>query len=331
MRKLSYQKQQEKIQIHFFEKEKIELNGTYTYTVKKTKEKKTISKPYLLKDALINIYNGTNSNADKVLTYFKENGINWWHGTGPTNNTLSSQIACLNHLFFIREDFDAVLQLAKNISSDVTKVFELENDKEGTRGYISFEVVSKHDHLNESKSKDKKKKLSRGSNCTSIDALILAECNNKKTLLVIEWKYVEHYSNEDKSKSKGGTTILSRYTDLISKSGYLENKDDGDRTKYFTEPFYQLMRQTMWAEQMIENEENETIKAEDYIHVHVVPDGNIQLLEKNYFSSNKGMIAVWESLLKHREKYVHITPMQLLDGVKLPGNLRTYLEQRYWQ
>lgn len=60
--------------------------------------------------------------------------------------------------------------------------------------FIAFEVVSDIDHLNEGMT-------NRGSNCTSIDAFIYARHSSGELWLIpIEWKYTEHYNNQDKSK-----------------------------------------------------------------------------------------------------------------------------------
>ena len=110
----------------------------------------------------------------EVNKYFAENGIGWWGGDVPTTHTLSSQIACINHLFPLRKNREAVLALAQSIDPEFDGVEILENDK-GKDGYISFEVVSATDHLNEKRGQDN---LKRGALCTSIDAVILAK---KKT------------------------------------------------------------------------------------------------------------------------------------------------------
>jgi hypothetical protein len=47
------------------------------------------------------------------------------------------------------------------------------------------------------------------------------------------------------------------------------------------------MRQTLWAEQMIAHKDSETIKADHYIHVHVIPQENNELLDKIYPRSKK--------------------------------------------
>ena len=50
---------------------------------------------------------------NEVVEYFKENKVSWWGGSKPTGHTLSSQIACVNHLYQIRNDKDAVLSILK--------------------------------------------------------------------------------------------------------------------------------------------------------------------------------------------------------------------------
>lgn len=322
--KKAFKSIQKDIQRNYFESSK--LIDTYEYINNEPAKKDKDHIPYLLQDYKDNFY----KYSECLAKYFSkdENNIDWWHGTTPTNNPLSSQIACLNHLFYIKNNYDAVLKLAQNINTNISNVYILENDTEQTRGYISFEVVSEFDHLNESRRKDGK--LSRGSNCTSIDAIILAELDGERTLLVIEWKYVEKYSNEDKSQSKGGETRKKRYDDLIKNSKFI--KSDIDENIYYTEPFYQLMRQTLWAEQMIkkENQQKEKIQASDFIHIHVIPNGNTSLLQKVY-SKKGGLVETWQYYLTEPNKYVHIDPQNLLKGIVLPDKLKEYLNNRYWR
>lgn len=256
---------------------------------------------------------------DKVTKYFNDNKITFW-SSGKTipNHLLSSQIACINHLFPIREDYKAVLSIAQQIDPEFNDVVWLENDVEGTRGYISFEVVSAKDHLNEGV-------LTRGSNCTSIDAVIMAKKNGENCLLVIEWKYTESYSNEDKSKGKRGEKRLNSYSDLIKNSVYLNKEQTSYKgSVYFHEPFYQLMRQTLWAEQMVNLASEEILKADSFIHVHVVPEGNKKLLDKD-------IVDKWNECLtdKGKENYILISPKSLLKGIK-NTELKDYLEERYW-
>ena len=275
-------------------------------------------------------------NAEK---YFNDNGISWHRSKMPTGNTLSSQIACINHLFPIRNDKDAVLALIKSIDPEFEDVEILKNDKQEWRGFISFEVVSKKGHLNE-------KSNTRGSNCTSLDAVILAKKKGKSVLVSIEWKYTEVYNNVNQAKNpKGkncGTVRLNSYCgsnnvdnpNLIQNSSQLKPCQNYEESVYFFEPFYQLMRQTLWAEQMVNFKDEEVIKADDYIHIHVVPKGNKELLYKKYScSEGKDMLTTWKSQLKDPRKYVLIDPAEFFSKLSCEKwkDLICYLKARYWQ
>ena len=281
-----------------------------------------------------------------ILDYFDKkagNNISWWGGgEEPTGHVLSSQIACLNHLFPIRNDKNEVLKIAQIICEDITDVLEITTDK--NPAYIAFEAVSEKDYLNECNGQ----KPTRGSLCTSIDALIYAKNEKgKKYILPIEWKYTEHYRNEDKSveprKSEPegtngkGQERLGRYCynkkeRLIDNSKQLKTLDNYKSSVYFFEPFYQLMRQTLWAEQMIANRNSEKISAEDFIHAHIIPQENSNLLNKKYpCSSGKNMETTWRECLQDQSKYKIISPKDLLAKIdpNKYADLKKYLKERY--
>jgi hypothetical protein len=278
-----------------------------------------------------------------VIDYFVKNEIAFWK-TGiasvdeynmPTGHTLSSQIACLNHLYPLRNDKNAVLSIAQTICPDFTDVLTIKTDKY-LPAYIAFEVVSDTDHLNE-------KCSSRGTMCTSVDALIYAEHKDgKKYLVPVEWKYTECYSDKDYSiedrkepkfeKEGKGKERLRRYSELITNSPQLKTLCSYENSVYFFEPFYQLMRQTLWAEQIIAHKDSETMKADDFIHIHVIPQENKDLLNKTYRCSDKGMEETWRENLQNQNKYQIVTPKELLgsiDKIKY-GELINYLTKRYW-
>ncbi|MEL1135042.1 hypothetical protein AAC978_07640 [Desulfitobacterium sp. THU1] len=274
-----------------------------------------IPRPFVLKDGKNNLYPDVR---DDVLDYFKQNNIVWWGGKSPTGHVLSSQIACLNHLFPIRQDKVAVLNLLKSITDDFIDVFPI---AENMPGYIQFEAVGGvTNYLNEGTN-------TRGSNCTSVDALIYAlHKNGKRFLIPIEWKYVEAYGNEDKSLEDKGKKRKSRYDQLINRSQYLNNKT---QSCCWYEPFYQLMRQTLWAEQIIINQVK-GLEADDYLHLHVIPDHNTQLLNKTYPYSGKGMEETWRQCLTIPDKYKIISPKQLWSKQNASTPLFQYIQQRYW-
>jgi hypothetical protein len=287
-----------------------------------------VERAFILKEGKDNFYadNLPPSLSSKVKEYFKKNKISWWMGKGPTGHVLSSQIACLNHLFLIRNDKKAVLKLLQNISPAFNEVCKVPCDEKETQGYIAFEVVSTEDHLNENFSH-------RGAQCTSIDACIYATHENgEKYLIPIEWKYTEMYYNTDRSVEKGkGKTRLSRYSSLITHSKQLKTYPDYTGTVYFYEPFYQLMRQTLWAEQMIQNKKKEDIEVDNYLHVHVIPSENTNLLEKKYKVSGENMEKTWRNQLVDQSKYKIISPKDLMASLESDyPEFITYLRKRYW-
>jgi len=285
------------------------------------------NRPFVLSNGNYNLFKQTRTRA---ITYFKENKISWWRGgENPTGHTLSSQIACLNHLFAIRDNEKEVLKIAQIICPDIVEVLKIETD-DFSPAYISFEVVGDNDYLNECK---EEQKLTRGSLFTSVDALIYAKDEKgKKYIFPIEWKYTEYYNNQNKAteglkndpiKNKGETR-KKRYTDLINSSNQLKSKN---HFCYYFEPFYQLMRQTLWAEQMIRY--SEKISADDFIHVHVIPQENSDLLKKKYICSGQYMEITWRECLQDQSKYKIISPQDLLADID-NAELKNYLSKRYW-
>lgn len=287
-------------------------------------------RPFVLTDGLYNLYAPIR---DEVQLYFNENGISWWGGFKPTGHVLSSQMACLNHLFALRHEPESVLAILNGVRPEFVEVLPIpsENDK----GYIAFEVVSDNDYLNEGTP-------TRGSNCTSVDAFILARHKSGETWLIpIEWKYTEHYDNQDKSsedrpnETKGtngkGKERMFRYNGLIDCSKQLKSLSEYRSGLYYYEPFYQLMRQTLWAEQMVAHKDVERVKADNYLHIHVIPSENDELLHKLYKTTGKEMEDSWREMLDDQCKYVIIDPAMLLNPIiKSHSELCQYLSTRYW-
>ena len=290
---------------------------------------------FVLEDGGNNLYEPIRSEA---LKYFKENDIEWWGDNldYPTGHTVSSQIACLNHLMFLRQKPTEVLSLINGLGQiEFTKVLPVPCDADIS--YIAFEVISDNSYLNEPEH-------IRGSYCTSIDALIYAEdINNEKWIIPIEWKYTETYndsSKDDKSledyewrkvEHGKGKERMRRYNGLITQSQQLKSLENYESSAYYFEPFYQLMRQTLWAEQMIKNKAAERIKADHYLHIHVIPNNNVDLLQKTYKFSNQNMEVTWRCMLNEQSKYIIINPQKLMSPIqnKCP-ELYNYLKTRYY-
>ena len=284
---------------------------------------------FVLKDGMNNLYEPIRND---VIRYFKDNKISWWGGDKPSGHTLSSQIACLNHLFAIMGDKEAVLAMLNGVRDEFKEVLSVQCD--AAPQYIGFEVVSEEDPLNE-------KTSTRGSNCTSVDAFIYAKHKDDSIWLIpIEWKYTEHYANLDKSnedrqgEEKGsngkGQERVRRYSALTDASLQLKSLDSYYGSIYYQEPFYQLMRQTLWAENVVKLKE-EKLKADNYMHIHVIPSANKDLLDKKYSVSGMGMEETWRSMLTNQSKYIIVDPQKLLEPIKAKyPELASYLKKRYW-
>lgn len=355
-----YTKKQLKEMFPFvFNKNKVEH---MTYKTKQQKQQEIFRKSvtnkgftYILDDSERdrNLYNWQDKDSvQKVKDYFKDHDIKWWsckfgapEGENITCNLLSSQIACINHLFFIRHDKDAVLSIIngiKGMPAKFKKVLNIPCDN-GSENYISFEVIASKDYLHE-------KYLKRGEYCTSIDALIYAlDENNERWLIPIEWKYTETYERDDlsiesdpdkePSNESRGKTRLSRYCNiegdnLIGNSKQLKSLPDYKHSIYFQEPFYQLMRQTLWAECICENKEEKVLPAEHFVHIHVCPKGNKELLNKCYseVTDKQSMEEAWREMLLDQSLYHLVDPKELLQPItKSYPELYNYLQDRYWK
>lgn len=256
-----------------------------------------------------------------AMDYFENYNISWWRqeedGYFPTGHLVSSQINCLNHLFAFRDKPNALkLILSEATHLPIDKILKSPIDKDG---YIAFEFVYKNKTLLcDNSGEYHENSETRGTMCTSIDALVYAQLeDNRKVLIPIEWKYTETYHGKEAMPSS-----WKRYPDLIR----LEDcnlKEVYDI--YKADPFYELMRQTLLVEQIIRHKDC-GIKADDYFHIMVIPNEHTELksaIEGNYIPT-----------LKDQSKFRIIDPQELLSpiaGNKNFENLITYLQTRYWK
>jgi len=280
--------------------------------------------PFVLQNSEKNLWERMRNDA---ITYFKDNKIVWWPGSSEVSgHLLSSQVSCINHLFFLRHDKEAALKVLKGFNPDFKEVCRDFDD-----GYIGFEVVSKGSYLGEVPDD---KPQTRGANCTSVDAMMTGILQSERKIQVlIEWKYTELYNKNCLAEGNPGATRKSRYNHLI--------KDvdsplfcSGDLDNFYYEPFYQLMRQTLLAWKMIENNIKE-LNADDWLHFDVIPEKNLNL---RYQITAPGFLqsdieSAWKTQLKDPQKYNVITPQKLLNALFCESKYCTliqYLNTRYW-
>jgi hypothetical protein len=283
---------------------------------------KKLEREFVLKDPALNLWAGIREDA---ISYFKRNSIPFWDsGNEPTGHLLSSQIACINHLYFVRQRGDIATSILKGIDPNVKTSLKLGAGSD--IGYVDFEVIGGKNYLGE-------RLHTRGANSTSVDAVMLAELNNnKRKLFFIEWKYVESYSSSSKAEGDSGKTRMKTYSSFLNLSDCPIKPSNIEGL--FTEPYYQLMRQTLLAHEMTKAKE---YNADSYIHIHVIPRNNLELKNVNTAEGKllgKTLEETWRNVLKSPNLYIAIDPEDFLKpAVNCLDclSLLSYLKHRYWQ
>ncbi|EKV56848.1 hypothetical protein A966_07414 [Brachyspira hampsonii 30446] len=246
---------------------------------------------------------------NEVIDYFNKFAITWWgeNKSKPSCHTLSSQISCLNHLFYIRRNRFLCLHVLNFITNrnfiDVISFENYINDN----GYIAFEISNYKEPY------------------VSVNALFLAkDKENKKHIIMIEWKYTEDHSDEDFSINKY-EKILNEYFYLINNSKQLKMKYFNYKSSiYFQGELYKLTRQTLWAEQMIENKYNEKIEADDFLHIVVIPNKNKSILSSRYKISNMNLEDTWRNVLNDNSKFMIIDNKKIIEALEYITELIKY-------
>ena len=253
---------------------------------------------------------------EEAICYFRNNGIGWWKSNDalntPTGNMLSSQISCVNHLFPLMKpnESTSLLLMLNSIQKryNFNKILTNPLDNNQSNGNLCFEFIWKNRTLIGERYEK------RGAMCTSIDAIVYAETDEHKRILIpIEWKYTETYKHCRASQSS-----IDRYTSrLDDNSNIIEWKKE-----YEYNPLYELVRQTMLVEGIIKNKDAK-LPVDDYLHINVIPEGNVEL---------RSEISLYPEGLKDKNKFIIVDPRKLMEPIKdTHTGLYNYLETRYWQ
>jgi len=283
---------------------------------------KKCEREFVLREPALNIFAGVR---DDAISYFNRYHIPFWDGGDePTGHLLSSQVACINHLYFVRQRQDIATAILQGIDKNVRTALVMDNGSDS--GYVDFEVIGSKNYLGE-------KLHTRGANSTSVDAVMLAELDNGlRKLFIIEWKYVESYGKTSKAEGDSGQTRIKTYTPLLMQSNCPIKVSNVEGL--FTEPYYQLMRQTLLAHEMTKAKE---YRADNYFHLHVIPKDNKELKEVNTTDgklAGKTLEETWKNALKSPELYRAVDPKDFLEPARKCIDTiapLTYLEQRYWR
>ena len=271
------------------------------------------AREFVLSEAAGNLWAGFREDA---LDYFVRNGIPWWKGgeNEPTGHMLSSQVACVNHMYLLRQRPDLARGVLHAIDPEVVEAETVDD------GYVEFEFIGASQYLAE-------RAFSRGANCTSIDAFMIGRTEHgDRRAFLIEWKYTESYPREDKYIPERARV----YDDLIKADDSPFNPIEPSAV-YF-EPFYQLMRQTLLGSQISKHKDH---GCTSYRHIHVVPEQNTEFHRNITAPLLKGetISEAWSAVLKRPEFYISTTPakfMQPAVAARDTKALTRYLHRRYW-
>lgn len=275
----------------------------------------TIQLPFIIEEGKesVNLYPSIRQDA---IDYFCRNGIGWWKSKAtrnrPTGHMLSSQVSCVNHLFpFMRpEEAENLLLILNSIQDKFCFKRLLSNplDHRDCNGNVCFEFVWKNRTLLGERTEK------RGAMCTSIDAVIYAEtADSQRVLIPIEWKYVEAYDHKRIAQAS-----IIRYTSLIDSCSNIK----GWNVAFEYDPLYELVRQTLLVEKIIKSDDA-TLPVDDYLHINVIPEGNVEL---------RSEVSHYAEGLKDASKFIIMDPRQMMQPIKnTHQELYNYLETRYWK
>jgi hypothetical protein len=268
---------------------------------------------FVLSEADQNLWPGIR---DDAIDYFRRNSVSWWRGErqDPTGHLLSSQVACVNHLYALRQRRDASTALLQYLDPLIEEA-EIVDD-----GFVEFEFIGERQYL-------KERGFTRGAHCTSVDAAMIGRtAAGERRMFLIEWKYTESYRSEDKYMD-ARAAVYDQFIEAADSPFRLIQARD----LYF-EPFYQLMRQTLLGQQMARNHDH---GCRSFRHIHVAPDENLEFHRSITAPALTGadVYDAWRSVLKQPESFITRSPQQLLQPATAAPDmlsLSNYLRARYW-
>ena len=263
-----------------------------------------------------------------AMAYFAEKGIKWHDGKDgtPSNHLCDSQVCCVNFLFPFADKPDALLELLHPLFPTIKRVLPMEESGE----LVSFEWIGKENYLGEKIRKSGKR--TRGANFTSADAAVMFETTNgSKQIVLIEWKYTESYGGTSLKFAKSGTDRSIIYAHLFERDDCPINKDVlPSYGALFHEPFYQLFRQQLLANEM---EKASELGADLVSVLHIAPACNRdfrKVTSPELRSLGESATDVWKRLVKDQSKFQSMETEQVFSRTpKGMEGWREYVLDRY--
>ncbi len=186
--------------------------------------------------------------AREAIQLFERDAIAWHDDVngGPSNHLLDSQVQCVNALAPFLHDSAALARLFGRVL-DVDEVLPWVAGSEDDE-LVAFEWIGASNYLGERARGGGR----RGANTTSADAAIRYRTSRGVTeVALIEWKYTEQYHGHELSGGEKSMAVRhGRYRSLYDALDAPVRHDVLPYEDLFVEPFYQLFRLTLLADQM---------------------------------------------------------------------------------
>jgi len=202
----------------------------------------------------------------------------------------------------------------------------------GSFPYLAFEWIGVRDYLGETKRKGSDR--TRGANFTSADFVFRFRRKDRKIQIVLgEWKYTEEYRRLD----KGIEVRKQNYQYAFNREGGVFKRHDVDfYDALFFDPFYQLMRLQLLAQEM---EYGREMEADVVSVLHICPKANREFRDRvtsphlaNIFPK-KGTLEIWKKLVP-QNNFMSISVEDLLHTIRQHAETSdegwtNYLSTRY--
>ena len=280
-----------------------------------------------------------------AIDHFRRRGIKWWksprsgddgNSVGPTRNMVSSQVACVNFLLPLAMIPGALSSVLRALDDDVAAVVTIPHD--GRESEVEFEWIGLGHSLEGG--------TVRGAQNTSIDAFLVAvTTKGRRRAYLLEWKYVEQYlsaSPDFKGGGSQGVIRRLRYDECFRSPLSSFNPATAPVLDDFLyEPFYQIMRQRILADRMVQEHEMGIDEAKVVV---VVPEENwtYRALTDGRLTTSPALVrrfpqletveAVVRASLKDPDaQFAMVAPSLLLDAVSRSLPQETAEWARYWK
>jgi hypothetical protein len=281
-----------------------------------------------LEHAEENLFPGIQASAP---LFFITHGIKWHDGANgkPSNHLCDSQVCGVNFLFPFADQPEMLAQLLRPFFPELKKMLPIESGQ-----YVSFEWIGAENYLGELITRNEKR--TRGANFTSADAAVFFERKDqKKQIVLIEWKYTESYGSTNKTIAASGTDRRKIYQRLFDRQDCPIDKSElPSFDALFYEPFYQFMRQQLLANEM---EKAHELGADFVSLLHIAPEHNTcfqKVTSPQLKVFGDSVIKVWKKLVPSNDRFLSLTTEKLFGPmiVDPPTVMRTwaeYLAKRY--